>query len=79
MEEKKGNLSALFMGAVGGLAVAFATEFFTFPFFHNSIPGMAFVDLANELLLPIYNEIGTALGLAAPTALAAANVPTYSF
>lgn len=77
MAEKK-SLSTIFTGAAIGLAVAFATEFFTFPFFHNSIPGQSFVSLANEWLLPLYNGIGTALGMSAPS-VAVSGIPTVSF
>jgi hypothetical protein len=77
MLEKK-TLTGIFIGAALGLATGFATEFFTFPFFHNSIPGQYLATIGNELLLPLYNGVGMALGMNVPTT-AVAGIPTVGF
>lgn len=77
--DKKGMLTGLFSGvALGAVLMPFVHEFFTFPFFHNSNPGMALANVANELLLPIYNGAGALLGIG-PQNLGVENLPTVNF
>ena len=69
MADKKTLTGVFFtvaVAAVTGIATGFVTEFFTFPFYHNSTLGAHFVAAANEWILPSYEAAAGALGITAP-------------
>ncbi len=73
-EKKAGGIGVIFTAAAVGLATGFATEFFTFPFYHYSELGLSlanislnlfgwFYDGLSAIFLPATEAISNGLGI----------------
>lgn len=77
-ENKNNRLGVIFTAAVVGLATGFATEFFTFPFYHYSELGQGlanislnlfgwFYDGLSAIFMPSVDAISSSLGIVETT------------
>ena len=82
-QKGSGTLTTMFIAAatavVTGIPTDFISEFFIFPFYHNSTLGGEVVNISSSLLLPLYESVGEWLGFPSVLNSGVDAVPDVSF
>lgn len=82
-QANSGSLTTIFVAAatavLTGLPTDFISEFFIFPFYHNSTLGTTIANYSSSLLLPWYEAAGEAIGVPSMLNAGAPSVPVLDF
>ena len=74
------TLTTIFVSAatalVTGIPLDFISEFFIFPFYHNSTLGGEIVNFSSSMLLPFYESVGEFFGVASQYGSSLLGTPT---
>lgn len=77
------TLTTIFVSAVTavltGIPTDFISEFFIFPFYHNSTLGNEIVNFSGSLLLPFYESVGEFFGVSSQLNQGLTSLSTLSF
>ncbi len=78
-----GSLTTVFIAAataiITGIPTDFVSEFFLFPFFHNSTLGTHIVNFSSSILLPWYEAAGDLFGVPSMLNVGAPSIPSLGF